>query len=359
MDRFSPVKEEKPMVYCPNCGAQLPDGSQFCGGCGSSLTPARTQASGGQMRTDPHGQFANWPRDGGSTAPAQAKKQKKSGKGRFPLGIVVGALLTAAVVAVMAVLGVISFGKGGGRIQGKGYDSPEAAAKAYVEAWSKGDLDAMLATFLVESYVDNFDLAARNNAYARFLTRIYDEQDVDMQYSGYNFGVSFPLKSSKLSKDLSIHKRADSIISSLCSQLMQYAYHDVVQRGELTESGDISSFESEADYQTALRLLEDPELFTKVSFVSAKNWQEIIPAAEQEERWKHSLLSDPDYRAALGLEEWTETAVELTIGGRSWLLFLSQVKIDGRWYNYSFNSNLASYCVDDVGAYKNGLVPKP
>ena len=28
------------MSFCPNCGAQLPDGSKFCGKCGSPIAPA-------------------------------------------------------------------------------------------------------------------------------------------------------------------------------------------------------------------------------------------------------------------------------------------------------------------------------
>src|SRR4051794_8736711 len=32
-------------MTCPKCGAQLLDGSTFCGACGQRLAPAQTQAS--------------------------------------------------------------------------------------------------------------------------------------------------------------------------------------------------------------------------------------------------------------------------------------------------------------------------
>lgn len=45
-----------------------------------------------------------------------------------------------------------------GTIESRGYKSPEDAAKAYLEAFMNNDIDQMLSTFAVETYVKNFDL---------------------------------------------------------------------------------------------------------------------------------------------------------------------------------------------------------
>lgn len=39
-------------MFCPNCGAQLPDGSKFCGGCGAQVAVAN------QPQTQPGAQPA-------------------------------------------------------------------------------------------------------------------------------------------------------------------------------------------------------------------------------------------------------------------------------------------------------------
>ena len=46
------------------------------------------------------------------------------------------------------------------RHENEGYDSPEAAVEAYVEALNRGDVDDMLATFALESFVDRCDAEA-------------------------------------------------------------------------------------------------------------------------------------------------------------------------------------------------------
>ena len=43
------------------------------------------------------------------------------------------------------------------RHESEGYDSPEAAVEAYVEALNRGDVDDMIATFAIESFVDRCD----------------------------------------------------------------------------------------------------------------------------------------------------------------------------------------------------------
>ena len=72
-------------MFCPNCGAQVPDGSAFCGSCGARLggAPQAPQQSVYQQ------------------APQQtAKPKKKISKGKV-------ALIAVAAVAVVAVLGML------------------------------------------------------------------------------------------------------------------------------------------------------------------------------------------------------------------------------------------------------------
>jgi hypothetical protein len=90
-------------MFCPHCGTELPDGSQFCGKCGSRLNAAApTQAN-------TYGAYA---------APAPAPKSKK------PIAIIAAA---AAAVVLVAALGISAFAgvgpfSGSGGLIGKSND---------------------------------------------------------------------------------------------------------------------------------------------------------------------------------------------------------------------------------------------
>ncbi len=77
-------------MNCPNCGAELPEGSTWCAACGNAID---AQQSGGAADA----LF--------SSSPVEAPAKKKSS---------VGAIIAViAVVAVIAVLAVVVFMKGG------------------------------------------------------------------------------------------------------------------------------------------------------------------------------------------------------------------------------------------------------
>ena len=46
------------------------------------------------------------------------------------------------------------------RLEREGYESPEEAVVAYLEALKKGDVEGMLATFAIETYVSEMDAQA-------------------------------------------------------------------------------------------------------------------------------------------------------------------------------------------------------
>ena len=72
-------------MFCPNCGAQLPDGSAFCGSCGARL--------GGAPQAPQQSVYQQVPQQ-------TAKPKKKISKGKV-------ALIAVAAVAVVAVLGML------------------------------------------------------------------------------------------------------------------------------------------------------------------------------------------------------------------------------------------------------------
>ena len=331
------------MAVCPKCGAQIPEGSMFCGACGVRFNvPAAAPAV--------------------SPEPVKTAKPKASGKGRLPLGIVIGAVLTAAAVAVMSLLGIVTFGKPaaeGGRIEGSGYDSPGAATRAYVEAWADQDLDAMLATFAIETHAEHFDRAERNKAIASMINEINGfSEDDPARYFDYYFAVGFPLTATAFTKDLSVELRTDEITKYIRAQYLRYALRGLTNAEIKNDASTVGVGGDEASYRLALQRLADPDLFADIRVVSVRDWTAVCDAGAYEEYRRNSVMLREDYQASAGIEDYTETAVEVEINGESWLLFLTQAKYNGRWYNYYFENQLQTILAPDAES-DIGLVPKP
>lgn len=83
-------------MFCPQCGAQLPDGSRFCGKCGAQIDGAAS-VPGGQP---------------GADGPVVTTPPKKGLDPRVKVGII--AVVAVAVVAAI-IWGVVSCVGGGGR----------------------------------------------------------------------------------------------------------------------------------------------------------------------------------------------------------------------------------------------------
>ncbi len=166
-------------MFCIFCGKNLNPGTKFCSYCGKEL-PASQDATKKKTDAEPPVEVQAAPPVFAAPRPAQdvpvqpveaprsaapvssPKPAKRTGRSLLfgLIGVVLGAVILASVLFFT---GMISFGgaksgTSGGKIEGPGYDTPEDAAKAYLEALKNQDVDAMVATFAVESYAENYDL---------------------------------------------------------------------------------------------------------------------------------------------------------------------------------------------------------
>ena len=135
-------------MNCGKCGNEIKPGVKFCPVCGTSAQYAEN--------------------------PTEKKK-----KGSFGIGFLCG-FLALLILAGCAFAGwkmqakpeekpvmneeVIRIEEKepalATQVEGEGFDSPRRAVGAYLEALKTGDVNEMLATFAVESYVDRYDMAA-------------------------------------------------------------------------------------------------------------------------------------------------------------------------------------------------------
>ena len=138
-------------MICGKCGNEIKPGAKFCARCGAVARETVEPAA------------------------------KQKGKPSFLLGFLCG-FLALLILAGGAFAGwkllaepegepVVDEGEETVRVEelkpareeqveGAGFDSPQRAVGAYLEAMKTGDVDEMLATFAVETYVDHYDMAA-------------------------------------------------------------------------------------------------------------------------------------------------------------------------------------------------------
>ena len=117
------------------------------------------------------------------------------------------------------------------RFEGEGYESPEEAVVAYLEALKKGDVEGMLATFAIETYVAEMDAQA------------------DLERMGVfqpSYGMRLPL-GGDYQRQVAVAVRYGQLAESLASQWMLYSWPDGYAAFDgasvaLNEDGDAEAF---------------------------------------------------------------------------------------------------------------------
>ena len=81
-------------------------------------------------------------------------------------------LFICLLALMLAAFPALGEGTETGAIEGPGFDSPEEAVTAYLEALKNGDARGMLSTFAIETYVSEVDAQAELERYGAFIPTI-------------------------------------------------------------------------------------------------------------------------------------------------------------------------------------------
>ena len=265
-------------MICPQCGKELPQNAVFCGDCGASLP---------------------------------AKKEKKP----FPFKIVLCALLAVSLLLNLFFLIRPLLGKEKIVFEGKGYNSPEEAITAYAEAFRDGDVDKMISTFAIESYVDNFD----PEKYTKYL-RVYTPRYAH-------------LPSDSLPKErLNCYSRVSDITEPiLCG------YYTMLEI-ETNNTIGFSVENYEEEIEEFFEVLEDPNFSKKLSRIEIGD---VLTLDDFDLGEKYEERFEKKY-AYLNFDELQELAIEIEMNGDDYYLFMLVGKVDGKWYNISLYTPLGS-----------------
>ena len=193
------------------------------------------------------------------------------------------------------------------RHEGPGYDTPEEAVLAYVEALNRGDVDDMLATFALETFVDNCDTDA-------YLLRMQSINPMAI------YGVPV---SGAYSRSLLINARRAQINNILMQQYMVisaalkntvHPLEDSAARAEMEArfaDSPANAWEGTAQFVRWINpALVDEKLALPINLVNAAM------------QTAHYGADDIDWKIA-----------HLTLGGAPAILFMQCAKYGDRWYN--------------------------
>ena len=217
--------------------------------------------------------------------------------------------------------------------EGNGFDSPEEAVTAYMKALSKGDIDAMVSTFAIESYVENYDLEER----------IETTKAISM----FESGLCFP-NSSDYVRELNNQAR----IGWITTQIRNGYY--VLLNAEIPETTMSFTGEDADDaIDDLIDQLSDPKFNKKLG---SMRMGDILTAEDLEVARENTKKLYKRYEY-LNADELYDLVIEFEFDGRDYYLFMLTAQYDGKWYNVMLPSPLGLW--SGLHANSGGMVEQP
>lgn len=320
------------MNFCEHCGAQIPDGALVCPACGRG-----TQSQPPQPQAQP--QWAQQPQ------PPQSPKAPKGNWGGRILFLLLGLVFAGAITAALLAAGVLQFRSGAApaaaaKVEGPGYASAEEAALAYAEALKAGDMDAMLATFAVESYATHLDRAA-------FIL------SMGVVYPTFGaLNAPMPPADQGLALALNLEGRRIQIVQSFYYQYMNCLLHNTAYEDSFIRVTPLAEPE---DVSALMELLQRNPGFSDMTIGATRSPEDLLDAERLESYLEHDQTIMDRQIEQYGAQDMQDVCLELTIDGEDYYLFVLAVRYDGKWYNLSFFGQLGAYL--GIEYMSGGLVP--
>ena len=221
-----------------------------------------------------------------------------------------------------------------------GFSSPEEAFKAYFEAFRKNDVNAMLSTFAVETYVENVD------AYKQC-----ERKQIGIPYSD---STTIPVTNDYI-KELQIMIRLNQLSTTMYAQYILYSWYMGGANEDYNPKNAIHIKEGRQieEYLDTYSGNGFPEAIQKAEFIRFTNMQELF-----------GDISYADKLVTEALQRYNADAVDFVaafveIEGAEYLMYMDCAEYDGKWYNVNLNGILYNLLSNLRGAlpYMGGLMP--
>jgi len=286
-------------MFCEKCGAARTGSELFCSKCGNQL-------------------------------PAQAPPPVTSiyGKPKKPktavfLAAGLGVAVSAVVFFVLFHFGVIGGGgnSSGGRVEGPGYSSPEEAAKAYLDALSNADVNAMISTFAIETFSKNVDFAASLE---------------ETPFYNYFIIPSVP-SSNHFTTDLSTQQRLADVANSIRSQYLSFFAPHI-----LNEARPVV-LESEDPEREAQVIVDDLGNAEYLQSLRSLKVIEFVPPESLYEYYSEEVVQQriDRQRDIIGADRLENIVARVEIDGEIYLFCFDVAHYGGRWYLHTLGGHIA------------------
>lgn len=208
-------------------------------------------------------------------------------------------------------------------IEGPGFDTPEDAILAYAGALQKGDVQEILSTFAVETYVDNFDLSA------------YLENT-----GAYTVAVQQPIPSSDAyTRELNLIARQYHITRNLT-----YMYMGLGKVENYVAPIPFNGDPYEEPAQLVAALVNDNWMDTLAKLETGR----VLRLEDLFDKSGQMNASLEGQRKSLNCEELVPLALEVTIDSQRYYLCVDAACYNGRWYNCNFFGTIGAYLGADA-----------
>lgn len=309
-------------MFCNKCGFELKGNEKFCSRCGAPTS------------------FSALPIQNTSAISNTINLKKKNKVTIFFIAVSV-ILAVALVLQNFGVIGLITnCGRNSSslkQMEGNGYDSPEKAVEAYINALQQGDVSAMLSTFAIETYADNIDTYQRLSGLTAW--SYYYSKD-----------GSFEITDSDYGRELQYFLRQSDIAQKCYSQ---YLYCSSFYQEEFDSSllNSTIYFKDEREIEEFLDAYhENAEIMSEIELI------EFIEPKDLEEDYDEILQKyQKHWKKAYGWDDYQCVAACVNINGEKWLLTMDCACYNGHWYNLSLTSFLNSILGMDIRC--SGMIP--
>lgn len=214
-------------------------------------------------------------------------------------------------------------------LESGGFSSPEEAITEYAKAFRAGDIEGMISTFAVESYVKSFNLEEQLN-----IQRFYDINSEVTLLNNDSFAIQINqfTRSAALIRQI---RNAYFVLIGANIDRANYAFGEDKKDEKIEEF--LERFEY-SEFDKTLSKMKIGSLLTEADF-------------DFDEDYRAQLLSQYSY---LDADDFRNVAIEIEFDGEDYYLFMFTAKIDGKWYNITTISMLG--LVNGMDPWAGGLL---
>jgi len=220
-------------------------------------------------------------------------------------------------------------------IEGAGYESAKDAARAYLEAFSKSDVDAMISTFAVESYVENYDLEAQIKRVKAFIF--------------YTFPQSL-LPNNQFATALNIQQRQGQIVTWIRLQ-----YELVLFQGELSNSGMIINLSNDKDMRSFINKLNDQTYYEPIKSLRVLGFEDPDSLSDMYPSIMNQQNIDK-FREIIGAQRLEDVVARVEFDNEVYLVCFDVARYGGKWYINSIGGNIGNLI--GIPATGGGIIPE-